>query len=52
MFDIEAPAGEKLEPKFHDSLARYVTSFGVSVKVNWGFTDLLLSADIPILSNV
>ena len=34
VFDIEAPAGEKLEPKFRDSLARYVMSFGVSVKVS------------------
>jgi len=40
VFDIEAPAGEKLEPKFHESLARYVMSFGVSAEAG-GFTDLL-----------
>jgi len=36
VFDIEAPAGEKLEPKFHESLSRYVVSFGVSAEVGWG----------------
>jgi len=32
VFDIEAPAGEKLEPKFHESPVRFVMSFGVSVQ--------------------
>ena len=55
-FDIEAPVGEKPEPKFHESLTRYVVSLCVSVKISLG--DLLIcwvsvvSADIPILSNV
>ena len=30
VFDIEAPVGEKLEPKFHESHVRYVTCFGVA----------------------
>jgi len=34
VFDIEAPAGEKLEPKFRESLVRYVMSFGVSIKAS------------------
>jgi hypothetical protein len=29
VFDIEAPVGEKLEPKFHESHVRYVLRFGV-----------------------
>ena len=42
MFDIEAPAGEKLGPNFHETNIRYVVSFGVSVKMSFRvFTDLL-----------
>jgi len=55
VFDIEAPAGEKLEPKYHESIVRYVMSFGVSVKANWGGLLIcyvtVVSVDISFLSN-
>jgi len=34
MFDIEEPAGEKLEPGFYGSLVRFVMSFGFPAKVS------------------
>jgi len=34
VFDIEAPAGEKLEPKFHESPIRFVMSFAAPIKAS------------------
>ena len=34
VFDIEAPAGEKLEPKFREYVVRYVIPFEVSIKAS------------------
>ena len=41
VFDIEAPADEKLEAKFREFAVRYVISFGVSVTGYSKFADLL-----------
>jgi len=34
VFDIKAPAGGKLEPKFHETFVRYIMSFGVAIKAS------------------